>query len=74
MAPGGTAVKATTEPTDEEIIQRGLEVLLRELGLTGYIRFMRHFAKGSGDYSVDRHEWVDTLCLDEILHAIDPPQ
>ena len=65
-------MKTTAEPTDEEIIQRGLDVLLRELGLVGYIRFMRHFAKGSGDYSVDRHEWLDKLSLDEIMHTIDP--
>jgi hypothetical protein len=66
-------VKTAAKPTDEEIIQRGLEVLLRELGLVGYIRFMRHFAKGSGDYSVERHAWLDKLSLDEILRSLDAP-
>ena len=60
----------TKDMTDEEVRNLGLEVLRLELGLVGFIRFMRHFLKGSGDYSVERHEWLDHLSVDEILREI----
>ena len=60
----------TKDMTDEEVRNLGLEVLRRELGLVGFIRFMRHFLRGSGDYSVERHEWLDRLTVDDILREI----
>ena len=49
---------ATSALTLNQIRQKGLEVLLRELGPVGMIRFMQQFETGSGDYSVERHEWL----------------
>lgn len=39
----------------------GLAALLRELGPVGMIRFLQQYETGSGDYSRDRHVWLDGL-------------
>lgn len=57
------------EPTNEEIQQRGLEALRKELGRAGMIRFLQQFDKGHGDYAKERHAWVDRTTLDEIVAA-----
>jgi hypothetical protein len=56
--------------TLEEIRRAGLEALRRELGLVGMIRFLQLFETGRGDYSVERHEWLDQLDLDSIVEEI----
>ena len=56
--------------TDEEIRNRGLDALRRELGVLGTIRFLRHFDRGKGDHSVERHLWLDGLSLDDILREL----
>jgi hypothetical protein len=57
------------KPTLDEIRQRGLEALVRELGKSGMIRFMQQFDSGSGDYARERHAWVDATSLDDIRAA-----
>lgn len=52
--------------TLEEIRQRGLEALRRELGPAGMVRFLQQFETGSGDYAKERHEWVDATSLDDL--------
>ncbi|WP_420642968.1 hypothetical protein [Candidatus Leptofilum sp.] len=56
--------------TLNQIRQKGLEVLSRELSPVGMIRFMQQFETGSGDYSVERHEWLDDLTLEDIYQRI----
>ena len=46
------------EMTLEEIRQRGIRALTRELGPAGMIRFLQQFETGRGDYSIDRHQWL----------------
>lgn len=46
------------------------EVLLRELGIVGMIRFLQQFETGYGDYSRDRHRWLDQQDLETILKRI----
>jgi hypothetical protein len=41
----------TTEMTLNEIRAKGLAALARELGPTGYVRFLQQFEAGSGDYT-----------------------
>jgi hypothetical protein len=53
--------------TDEEVLNHGLDALRREFGVLGTIRFLRRFDCGQGDYSVERHRWLDGLSLDDIL-------
>ena len=56
--------------TPEQIRQHGLEVLKRELGVVGMVRFMQQFTSGKGDYSVERHQLLDQLTPEEIINQI----
>lgn len=58
----GTPTKETREA--------GLKALMRELGPVGFIRFWQLFGGRTGDYSVERHDQVDRLTLDEIVDDI----
>ena len=42
----------------EELRQRGIRALARELGPVGMARFLQQFEMGSGDYSTDRGQWL----------------
>ena len=59
----------TRDMTDEEVRDRGLDALRRALGVLGALRFLRLLDRGKGDYSVERHLWLDGLSLDDILRA-----
>jgi hypothetical protein len=56
--------------TPQQIREAGLEVLSRELGVAGMIRFMQQFEMGKGDYSKDRHQWLDQYSVDDIAHMV----
>jgi hypothetical protein len=56
--------------TPQQIRVAGLEALSRELGLVGMIRFMQQFEMGQGDYSKDRHQWLDKYTVDDIANMI----
>jgi hypothetical protein len=47
-----------------------MEALRRELGLVGMIRFMQQFETGYGDYSRERHLWLDNESLDTVLERL----
>jgi hypothetical protein len=52
--------------TLEQIRSEGLKALRERLGRAGMIRFLSQFDNGTGDYTKDRHEWVDRTLLAEI--------
>ncbi len=54
----------------EQIRIAGMEALVRELGIVGMIRFLQQFETGHGDYSKDRHQWLDNQDLDTIVKRI----
>ena len=56
--------------TPQQIRSAGLAALSRELGLVGMIRFMQQFEMGQGDYSKDRHNWLDQYSVDDIAKMI----
>jgi len=56
--------------TPQQIREAGLEVLSRELGVAGMIRFMQQFEMGKGDYSKDRHQWLDQYSVDDIAQMV----
>ena len=56
--------------TPYEIRIIGFEVLLRELGPANAIRFVQQFEMGHGDYSKDRHQWLDQYSVDDIAKMI----
>jgi hypothetical protein len=60
----------TTEMTLNEIRAKGFAALARELGPTGYVRFLQQFQLGSGDYTSERQQAIANLSLDQIRQAL----
>jgi len=52
-----------------QIRQRGFEILNRELGPVTTIRFLQQYEVGIGDYSIERHQWLDKMNIDDIAEA-----
>ena len=44
----------------------GIEALNEKLGPVGMFEFMRQFDSGYGDYTQERHLWLDNLSIEEI--------
>ena len=61
---------ATLDLTDQQIRVRGLEALHRELGPAGVIRFLRQFELGRGDYSAERHQWLDEQSVESLVDEL----
>ena len=53
-----------------QVRQRGLEILSRELGPIGLVRFLQQFEMGKGNYTEERHQWLDEFTVDEIANQI----
>ncbi len=60
--------------TAEQIRSQGVEALKRELGTVGMIRFMQQFSNGHGNYTEERHEWLDQMTVEEIMAQINARQ
>ena len=56
--------------TDEEFERHALELLKRELGVEGLVRFIRLNMAGKGDYTQERLEWQKSWTVDEIAASI----
>ncbi|MGI4790543.1 MAG: hypothetical protein ACRYFS_17030 [Janthinobacterium lividum] len=60
----------TGKMTAEQIRSAGIKVLRRELGVVGMVRFLQLFETGHGDYTAERHQWLDSMSLDEIYERV----
>lgn len=58
------------ELTQEQIRVIGLEVLARELGPTGLVRFLQLYEQGSGDYTRERADLLPPLNASQIAEKI----
>lgn len=61
------------EMTDEQFERYTLELLQAELGPYGLARFLRTYRSGSGDYTRERHKWLNGITVDEILRESQDP-
>jgi hypothetical protein len=61
---------ALEERPDEQFERHTLGLLQKELGPYGMARFLRTCRSGSGDYTRDRHKWLDGVTVDDILNGI----
>ncbi len=52
--------------TPVELNRKGFKALVDALGYADAIRFIRQFDHGSGDYTKERHQWLDKLTLEDI--------
>ena len=53
-----------------QIRQTGIKLLNRELGPVAMIRFLQQYQKSYGDYSKERHEWIDKMTVSGIVDRI----
>jgi hypothetical protein len=56
--------------TQRELIQKGYQALVDALGAVDAIRFIQHFNPGKGDYTKERHQWLDQLTAEETFAQI----
>ena len=69
-APANCTLKPRRAMTDDELHRFGLEGISDKLGLPGLVRFSRLCTPGTGDYTRDRHKWLDKLNWDTVLEEI----
>ncbi len=56
--------------TFEEIRRRGHEVLARELGPVGLVRFLQQFETGHGNYAEERHALLEEIDVRTLAEKI----
>lgn len=54
-----------------EIRKLGIESLFKALGPTGMVRFLQQFDTGTGDYTAERHKWLENLECDDVAREIE---
>jgi hypothetical protein len=47
-----------------EIKQQGYKALIDALGVAGTLRFLQQLEVGYGDYTKERHQWLNQLTID----------
>lgn len=60
----------TQTMTLEQLRIAALDLLARELGPWGMVRFLQQYETGHGDYSTDRHQWLDSTNVDGLVAAL----
>jgi hypothetical protein len=59
--------------TSIERNQKGFKALVDTLGYADADRFLKQLDNGSGDYTQERHQWLDQLSLDDIWTDLQHP-
>lgn len=49
------------------IRRMGIKALTEKLGPVGMVEFIRQFDSGYGDYTKERHEWLDDIDIEAII-------
>lgn len=53
-----------------ELNDRAMRALLRAVGPVGMVRFIRQLRPPIGDYTKDRHKWLDGVSSEELRQEI----
>lgn len=53
--------------TQREVIQKGYAALVQALGPVDAIRFIQHFSPGKGNYTEERHQWLDQVTSEDFF-------
>lgn len=56
--------------TQQEIVKIGYKALIESLGVVDSIRFIQYFSQGQGDYTKERHQWLDNISLEELFELM----
>lgn len=57
-----------------ELNRLAFTTLIESLGYVNAVRFFKQFDAGSGDYTEDRHQWLDNVSIDEVWADIQTKQ
>ena len=60
-----------TLPNPVDLRNRGIAVLVRELGYVDAMRFLHQFGFGAGDYTTERHTFLPNLSAEEAVRQAD---
>ncbi len=60
----------TETMTFDQIKTEGLKALERQLGPDGMIRFLQEFETGWGDYTKERHKWLNEKSVEALAEKI----
>ncbi len=50
--------------------KKGLNLLKRGLGVAGFIQFMQDFGLNEGNYTKDRHKWLQEKDVDALVEKM----
>ena len=53
-----------------EIRQQGYQSLINALGVAGTLRFLQQLEVGYGDYTKERHQWLNQLTIDDFRNYV----
>jgi hypothetical protein len=56
--------------TQQELVRKGYQALIDTLGVVDTIRFIQHFSPGQGDYTKERHKWLDQISREDIFTSM----
>ena len=62
---GTEAITEIDQIDDLEFERRTLAAIRHELGLGGLARFLMTYRSGRGDYTADRHKWLDGITVED---------
>ncbi len=54
----------------QQLNKQAIEILIREMGVVDAFRFLGQFDSGLGNYTEERHQWLDDLSLEDITSQI----
>ncbi|NJL58148.1 hypothetical protein HC928_25815 [bacterium] len=57
--------------TPLEINRIGSKAPIDTLGFDGMVQFLRQFDPGAGDYTRDRHQWLDQFTVEDIFTHVE---
>jgi len=61
--------RLNTHPT-AEVNKKATHILFQKMGVVDTFKFLNQFTIGSGDYTIERGEWLDNLTLEDIVSDI----
>ena len=53
-----------------ELNRQATALLVREMGIADALRFLSQFSSGSGDYTIERDQWLADLSVQQIASEI----
>ena len=61
----------TQDMTDEQFDRHVMGILARELGPGGFVRYLMLHRSGPGDYTVERHQWLDGMTMEDLQRDLE---